>query len=104
MQHAQDHSRTSNEVGEMSDGETPSRRTKWTVKMNSDLVDARKEAEALYSSNERPRKENGRKIEVRDFNKRFWNAKGYTRLCKTSQNLRDQYSRIIKARNQPDQE
>ena len=71
--------------------------------MNSDLIDARKDAETLYSSMECPVKEDGRKIGVMELTKRFWDEKGYAFLCKTAQNLRDQYAKITKATYQPQQ-
>ena len=76
--------------------------TKWTAKMNADLVDSRKEANALYSSQDCSRKECGRKIGIMELTKRLWDAKGYAELKKSSQTLRDQYAKITKAISQPE--
>ena len=45
MQHVRSQKETSNEAGETKAG-----KTKWTAKMNANLVDSRKEANALYST------------------------------------------------------
>ena len=64
--------------------------------MNADLVDSRKEANALYSTLDCPGKESGRKIGIMELTKRLWDAKDYAELKKSSQNLRDQYAKIMK--------
>ena len=68
--------------------------------MNADLVDSRREANALYSTQGCPRKESRRKIGIMELTKRLWDAKGYAELKKSSQNLRDQYAKIMKAISQ----
>ena len=70
--------------------------------MNADLVDSRKKANALYSTQDCPRKESGQKIGIMELTKRLWDAKGYAELNKSSQNLRDQYAKIMNAVSQPE--
>ena len=69
MQHVRSQKETSNEVGETNAWKRSCKRTKWTAKMNADLVDSRKEANALYSSQDCPRKECGRKIGIVELTK-----------------------------------
>lgn len=102
MQHARSQKETSKEVGETNAGKTSCKRTKWTAQMNADLIDSRKEANALYSTQDCPRKERGRKIGIMESTKRLWDTKGYAELKKSSQNLRDQYAKITKALSQPE--
>ena len=87
IQHVRSQKKTSKEAGETNAGKTSRKRTKWTAKMNADLVDSRKEANALYSSQDCPRKENGRKIGIMELTKRLWDTKGFAELKKSSQNL-----------------
>ena len=77
MQHVRSQKETSKEAGETNAGKTSCKRTKWTAQMNADLIDSRKEADALYSSQDCPRNESGRKIGIMELTKRLWDAKGY---------------------------
>ena len=102
MQHVRSQKETSKEAGETNVGKTSCKRTKWTAKMNADLVDSRKEANAVYSTQDCPRKESGRKIGIMELTKRLWDAKGYAELNKSMQNRRDQYAKIMNAVSQPE--
>ena len=97
MQHIRSQKETSKEAGETNVGKTSCKQTKWTAKMNADLVDSRKEANALYST-----QDCGRKIDIMELTKRLWDAKGYEELNKSSQNLRDQHAKIMNAVSQPE--
>ena len=77
MQRVRSQKETSKEPGETTAGETSCKPTKWTAQMNADLIDSRKEANALYSTQDCPRKESGRKIGIMALTKRLWDAKGY---------------------------
>ena len=70
--------------------------------MNADMIASRKEANALYSTQDCPSKESGRKIGIMKLTKRLWDAKVHAELKKSSQNLRDQYAKMTKAICQPE--
>ena len=54
---------------------------------------------AIYSTDECPRKENGKKVGIMELTKRFWDSMGYSQLSKTSQNLADKYRHLEKTSN-----
>ena len=95
--------RPSSEVGSMSDDEDQHRRrTKWTDKMCIDLQLCKQKVLYLHSSDDCPKKPNGRKEGVMNITLRFWNDLGYEDLGKTAQNLRDKLGhleKITKARS-----
>ena len=76
-------------------------RTKWTGKMCIDLISCREQASNIYSTDECPRKENGKKVGIMELTKRFWGSMGYSQLSKTSQNLADKYRHLQKTANIP---
>ena len=76
-------------------------RTKWTDKMCIDLISCREQASTIYSTDECPRKENGKKVGIMELTKRFWDSMGYSQLNKTSQNLADKYRHLQKTANIP---
>ena len=76
-------------------------RTKWTDKMCIDLISCREQASNIYSTDECPRKENGKKVGIMELTKRFWDSMGYSQLSKTSQNLADKYRHLQKTANIP---
>ena len=76
-------------------------RTKWTDKMCIDLISCREQASNIYSTDECPRKENGKKVGIMELTKRFWDNMGYSQLSKTSQNLADKYRHLQKTANIP---
>ena len=55
-------------------------RTKWTDKMCIDLISCRAQAFTIYSTDECPRKENGKKAGIMEVTKRFWDSMGYSQL------------------------
>ena len=61
----------------------------WTEEMINDLRACREEALALKSSENAPRKGNGRKMGYMDIMKNLWDEKGYSHLGFSSQNLAD---------------
>ena len=68
-----------------------------TQKMCVDLLHCRDVARQLHSSEDCPRKANGRKQGVMELTKRFWNEKEYQHLERTTQNLRDKRGHIEKS-------
>ena len=54
-------------------------------------------ARQLHSSEDCPRKVNGRRQGVMELTKRFWDEKGYQNLERTAQNLRDKIGHIEKS-------
>ena len=76
-------------------------RTKWTDKMCIDLISCREQASNIYSTDEYPRKKNGKKVGIMELTKRFWDSMGYSQLSKTSQNLADKYRHLQKTANIP---
>ena len=73
------------------------RRLHWTPKMCVDLLHCRNMARQLHSSEDCPRKVNGRRQGVMELTKRFWDEKGYQNLERTAQNLRDKIGHIEKS-------
>ena len=73
------------------------RRLHWTPKMCVDLLHCRDMARQLHSSEDCPRKVNGRRQGVMELTKRFWDEKGYQNLERTAQNLRDKIGHIEKS-------
>ena len=73
------------------------RRLQWTPKMCVDLLHCRDMARQLHSSEDCPRKVNGRRQGVMELTKRFWDEKGYQNLERTAQNLRDKIGHIEKS-------
>ena len=66
-----------------------------------DLISCREQASNIYSTDECPRKENGKKVGIMELTKRFWDSMGYSQLSKTSQNLADKYRHLQKTANIP---
>ena len=73
--------------------------SKWTEQMNNDILECKKKAQELISSENPPCNENGRKRGYIDVMKELWDDMGYKKLQLKSQNLRDQASRLEKLRN-----
>ena len=73
------------------------RRLHWTPKMCVDLLHCRDMARQLHSSEDCPRKVNGRRQGVMELTKHFWDEKGYQNLERTAQNLRDKIGHIEKS-------
>ena len=61
------------------------RRLHWTPKMCVDLLHCRDMARQLHSSEDCPRKVNGRRQGVMELTKGFWDEKGYQNLERTAQ-------------------
>ena len=74
-------------------------KVKWTEQMNKDVLECKKKAQELVSSENPPCNENGRKRGYIDVMKELWDDMGYKNLQLKSQNLRNQASRIEKIRN-----
>ena len=74
-------------------------KVKWTEQMNKDILECKKKAQELISSENPPCNENGRKRGYIDVMKELWDDMGYKNLQLKSQNLRDQASRLEKIRN-----
>ena len=55
-------------------------RTKWTDKLCIDLISCREQASTIYSTDECPRKENGKKVGIMELIKRFWDSMCYSRV------------------------
>ena len=71
-------------------------KVKWTEQMNKDILERKKKAQELISSENPPCNENGGYTDVM---KEMWDDMGYKKLQLKSQNLRDQASRLEKIRN-----
>ena len=69
-------------------------RTKWSMKMNLDLVSCKEKAVDVFGKEACPRKQNGRKVGIMELTKLYWEELGYGYLQKSAQNLRDQVARI----------
>ena len=65
-------------------------KVKWTEQMNRDVLECKKKAQELISSENPPCNENGRKRGYIDFMKELWDDMGYKNLQLKIQNLRDQ--------------
>ena len=74
-------------------------KVKWTEQMNKDVLECKKKAQELVSSENPPCNENGRKRGYIDVMKELWDDMGYKNLQLKSQNLRNQASRLEKIRN-----
>ena len=74
-------------------------KVKWTEQINKDVLECKKKAQELVSSENPPCNENGRKRGYIDVMKELWDDMGYKNLQLKSQNLRDQASRLEKIRN-----
>ena len=75
-------------------------RTKWSMKMNLDLVSCKEKAVEVFGMEACPRKQNGRKVGIMELTKLYWEELGYGYLQKSAQNLRDQVARIKTSHNQ----
>ena len=71
-------------------------KVKWTERMNSDILECKKKAREMVSSNNPPYYKNGRKKGYIEVMKDLSEEKGYGYLELESQNLRDQASRLEK--------
>ena len=71
-------------------------KVKWTERMNSDIIECKKKAKEMVSSNNPPYYTNGRKKGYIEVMTDLWEEKGYGHLKLMSQNLRDQASRLEK--------
>ena len=71
-------------------------KVKWTERMNNDVLECKRKAKELVSSENPPCNENGRKRGYVDIMKELWNGMGYVQLGLKSQNLRDQAARLEK--------
>ena len=71
-------------------------KVRWTERMNSDILECKKKAKDMISSNNPPYYTNGRKKGYIEVMKDLWEVKGYGYLSLMSQNLRDQASRLEK--------
>ncbi|EDO37922.1 predicted protein [Nematostella vectensis] len=71
-------------------------KVKWTDKMNVDVLECKRKAQELTSSDRAPVNENGRKKGYIEVMKDLWNANRYEHLGLKAQNLRDQASRLEK--------
>ena len=67
--------------------------------MNEDVLECKKKARELVSSENPPCNENGRRRGHIDVMKQLWDDMEYKNLQLKSQNLRDQASRLEKIRN-----
>ena len=74
-------------------------KVKWTEQMNKDVLECKKKAQELVSSENPPCNENGRKRGYIDVMKELWDDMGSKNLQLKSRNLRDQASRLEKIRN-----
>lgn len=73
-----------------------SKRLKWSEQMNTDLLECKKKAQDLVSSDNSPLNRNGKKKGYIEVMHELWIDKGYNHLGLKSQNLRDQASRLEK--------
>ena len=74
-------------------------KVKWTEKMNKDVLECKKKAQELVSSENPLCNENGRKRGYIDVMKELWDNMGYKNLQLKNQNVRDQAARLEKKRN-----
>ena len=72
-------------------------RLNWTPKMCVDPLQCRDMARQLHSSEDCPRKVNGRRQGVMELTKRFWDEKRYQNLERMAQNLCDKIGHIEKS-------
>ncbi|CAB3982253.1 Hypothetical predicted protein [Paramuricea clavata] len=73
-----------------------SKRFKWTEQMNDDLLQCKRKAKELISSQNPPRNENGKKKGYIEVMKQLWDDKGYGQLGLKSYNLRNQAAKLEK--------
>ena len=71
-------------------------KVKWTDQMNEDVLECKRKAQELITSDRAPVNGNGRKKGYIEVMKDLWDAKGYGHLGLKPQNLRDQASRLEK--------
>ena len=71
-------------------------KVKWTEWMNNDMLECKKKAKELASSENPPCSESGRKRGYVDIMKELWDGMRYVQLGLKSQNLRDQAARLEK--------
>ena len=69
---------------------------KWTEQMNNDILECKRKAKELTSSQNPPCNCNGRRKGYIEVMKELWDEKGYAHLELKSQNLRNQASRLEK--------
>ena len=74
-------------------------KVKWSDRMNSDLLECKRRAKELTSSQDPLRNANGKKKGYIFVMKELWEQKGYGHLGLKGQNLRDQASRLEKAQD-----
>ena len=74
-------------------------KVKWTERMNNDILECKRQAKELASSENPPCNENERKRGYVDIMKELWDGMGYAQLGLKSQNLRDQAARLEKMNN-----
>ena len=72
------------------------KKTKWTEQTNSDVLECKRKAKEMITSQTPPCNVNGRKKGYIEVMKDLWNERGYGHLEFKSQNLRDQVSRLEK--------
>ena len=70
------------------------KKLKWTEQMKKDVLDCKRRAMQMTSSENPPRNENGRKRGYIEVMKRLWDEMGYEMLSIKAQNLRDQAARL----------
>ena len=70
-------------------------KVKWTDQMNEDVLECKRKAQELITSDRAPVNRNGRKKGYIEVMTDLWNAKGNGHLGLKSQNLRDQASRRV---------
>ena len=76
--------------------QTRKSKVKWTESINKALLDCKRRAKELVSSENPPFNENGKKIGYMYVMKELWDKMGYAHLNLTSGNLRDQSSKLEK--------
>ena len=72
------------------------RENEWTEEMTSVLLECKRKAVELTSSDNPPLQDNGRKKGYMCLMKELWEERGYEDLGLTAQNLRDQAARTEK--------
>ena len=73
-----------------------SKRFKWTEQMNDDVLQCKRKAKELISSQNPPRNENGKKKGYIEVMKQLWDDEGYGQLGLKSYNLRNQAAKLEK--------
>ena len=77
--------------------QTQPTRLKWTIQMNNDLLQCKRKAIEITSSNNPPRGPTGRKTGYMEIMEGLWNDMDYGHLHLTRQNLRDKAAFLEKA-------